>query len=223
MIRIACSQADSWLLSLSGAAATAGAAGAAAPSTPVGASSSSLLWSSASGSITCCASWKHSTPISRRRFASGRNSRCSTSFQSMKRQPAARCCGLSAFCAAVCTNESSSCRSTDVLESRLARSKLDSASKKNAAKCLATSLRIELLKERMYARSSGCVYHVKFRNTQHSLMCGRVSRMMLRSSVATCCGAQSRTESQGISSASPRRACMSVDHVEESVGEWVTS
>ena len=37
----------------SGAAATAGAAGAADSSTPVGASSLSLLWSSASGSITC--------------------------------------------------------------------------------------------------------------------------------------------------------------------------
>ena len=37
----------------SGAAATAGAAGAADSSTPVGASSPSLLWSSASGSITC--------------------------------------------------------------------------------------------------------------------------------------------------------------------------
>ena len=45
----------------------------------------------------------------------------------MKRQPAVRCCGLSAFCAAVCTNESSSCRSTAVLESRLTCSKLDSA------------------------------------------------------------------------------------------------
>ena len=37
----------------SGAAATAGAAGAADSSTPVGASSPSLLWSSASGSNTC--------------------------------------------------------------------------------------------------------------------------------------------------------------------------
>ena len=95
-------------------------------------------------------------------FASARSSRCSTSFQSMKRQPATRCCGLSAFCTAVSTNESSSCRCTDVLESGLALSKLDSASKKNSAKCLAT---IELLKARMYARSSGCVYPVKFRWT----------------------------------------------------------
>ena len=64
----------------------------------------------------------NSSPFSRRRFASARSSRCSTSFQSMKRQPAARCCGLSAFCAAaVCTNESSNCRSTDVLKSRLTR------------------------------------------------------------------------------------------------------
>ena len=62
-----------------------------------------------------------------------RSSRCSTSFQSMKRQPAARCCGLSAFCAAVCTNESSNCQSTVVVESRLTR--LDSTSKKNSAKC----------------------------------------------------------------------------------------
>ena len=37
-------------------------------------------------------------PVSRRRFASARSSRCcSTSFQWMKRQPAVRCCGLSAF------------------------------------------------------------------------------------------------------------------------------
>ena len=66
----------------------------------------------------------------------------------MKRQPAARCCGQSAFfaAAAVRANESSSCRGTDVVESRLARSKLDSASKKNSSKCLATSLRIELRK-----------------------------------------------------------------------------
>ena len=57
-----------------------------------------------------------SSPVTRRRFASERSS------QTMKRQPAARCCELSAFCAAVCTNESSSCRTTDMLESRLARS-----------------------------------------------------------------------------------------------------
>ena len=88
----------------------------------------------------------NSAPVSRRRFASARSSRCSTTFGSMKRQPAARCSGLSAFCAAGCTNESISCPSTDVLESRLTRSKLDSTSKKNSAKCLATSLRIELLK-----------------------------------------------------------------------------
>ena len=44
------------------------------------------------------------------------------------------------------------------MESRLTRSKLDSTSMKNSAKCLATSLRIELLKARMCARSSGlCV------------------------------------------------------------------
>ena len=60
----------------------------------------------------------NSSPVSRRRFASARSSRCSTSFQSMKRQPAVRCCGLSAFCAAVCTNESSSCRGAEVVESR---------------------------------------------------------------------------------------------------------
>ena len=66
------------------------------------------------------------------------------------------------------------------------------------------------VKARMYPRSSSCVYAVKFRWTQHSLMCGRVSRMMLRNSFATCCGAESRTRSQGISSASPGRACMSV-------------
>ena len=45
-----------------------------------------------------------------------------------------------------------------MLESRLTRSKLDSASKKNSAKCLATSLRIEFLKARMYAWSSGCAF-----------------------------------------------------------------
>ena len=56
----------------------------------------------------------------------------------MKRQPAVRCCGLSASYAAVCTNDSSSWRSTAVLESRLTRSKLDSTSKKKLAKCLAT-------------------------------------------------------------------------------------
>ena len=77
----------------------------------------------------------NSSPVSRRRFASARSSRCSTSFQPMKRQPAVRCCGLSAFCTAVCTNESSSCRSTAVLESRLTCSKLDSTSKKNSAEC----------------------------------------------------------------------------------------
>ena len=87
--------------------------------------------------------------------ASAGSFRCSTSFQSMRRQPAVRCSGLSAFCAAVCTNESSSCQSTDVLESRFTRSKLDSTSKKNSAKCLATSLRIEFLYARMYAWSSG--------------------------------------------------------------------
>ena len=65
------------------------------------------------------------------------------SIQSMKRQPAF--CGLSAFCAAVCTSESSSCRSTAVLESRLTCSKLDSTSQKNSAKCLAISWRIEFL------------------------------------------------------------------------------
>ena len=49
------------------------------------------------------------------------------------------------------------------MESILTRSKLDSVSKKNSAKCLATSLRIEFLKARMYAWSSGCVYAVQFR------------------------------------------------------------
>ena len=49
------------------------------------------------------------------------------------------------------------------MASRLTRSKLDSASKKNSAKCLATSLRIEFLKARMNAQSSGCVYAVQFR------------------------------------------------------------
>ena len=49
------------------------------------------------------------------------------------------------------------------MESRLPCSKLDSTSKKNSAKCLATSLRIELLKARMCARSNGCVYAMKFR------------------------------------------------------------
>ena len=68
----------------------------------------------------------NSSLVSRSRFASVRSSRCSTSFQSMKRQPAVRCCGLSAFCVAVCTNESSNWRSTAVLESRLTCSKLDS-------------------------------------------------------------------------------------------------
>ena len=64
-------------------------------------------------------------------------------------------------------------------------------------------------------------------------MCGRVSRMMLRNSFATCCAAQSRTKSQGISSASPGRARMSVSIasimsrrascVIQCVGEWDTS
>ena len=72
------------------------------------------------------------SPVSRRRFAPARSSRCSISFQSMKRQSAVRCCGLSAFCTAVCASESSSCRNSDVLESRLTRSKLHSTSKKNS-------------------------------------------------------------------------------------------
>ena len=50
-------------------------------------------------------------------------------------------------------------------------------------------------------------------------MCGRVSRMMLRNSAAMCCGAQSRTRSQGVSSG-VTRACVHVrvdrvDHVQE--------
>ena len=57
--------------------------------------------------------------------------------------------------------------------------------------------------------------------------------MMLRKSFATCCGAQSRTRSQGVSSASPGRACMSASItsimlkrascVIECVGEWDTN
>ena len=84
----------------------------------------------------------HSSLVSRRRFDSARSSSCSTSFQSMNHQPAARLCGLSAFYAAVCTNQSSSCRSTNVLESRLARLLLDSASK-NSGKCLAADRTLE--------------------------------------------------------------------------------
>ena len=123
--------------------------------------------------------------------------------------------------------------STDVLESRLTCSKLDSASKKNSAKCLATSRRIEFLKAHMYARSSGCVYAVKSHCTLHGFMCDRVSRMMLRNYFATCCGAQSRTRSQGTSSASPAHAFMSMSIVSilskrassviQCVGERVTS
>ena len=112
--------------------------------------------------LLACASWKQLSPLQK---ASARSSRCSTSFQSMKRQPAARCCKLSAFSAAVCTTESGNCRSTDVLESRLTRSKLDSVSRKNSAKCLATSWRIELMKARTYVRSTGWVCSVKFRWT----------------------------------------------------------
>ena len=43
--------------------------------------------------------------------------------------------------------------------------------------------------------------------------------MMLRNSLATCCAAQSRTRSEGISSASPERDVRvnRVDHVQESV------
>ena len=121
----------------SGAAATAGAAGALDTSKRV----------LAVTAVVICSWLQHVRP----------------SFQSMKRQPAARCCGLPAFCAAVCANESSSCRSTDVVKSRLTRSKLDSASKKNSTKCFATTLRIEFLKARTCARSNGCVYAVKFR------------------------------------------------------------
>ena len=87
----------------------------------------------ASGSITCAsgslslasASWKQFSRLQKAFCFCEKLTLCSTSFQSMKRQPAVRCCGLSAFCAAVCTNENSSCRSTAVLESRLTRSKLD--------------------------------------------------------------------------------------------------
>ena len=53
MIRIACSFSSRLMAALSGAAATGGAAGGADSSTPVGVSSPSLLWSFASGSITC--------------------------------------------------------------------------------------------------------------------------------------------------------------------------
>ena len=97
-------------------------------------------------------------------------------------------------------------------KSRLARSKLDSAFKENSAKCLATSLRIEFLKARMYARSSGCVRcEVPLHVAQFDVW---------RRVAHTCCGAQSSTRSQGISSASP--GCVHVrvnrvDHVQESV------
>ena len=169
---LAASQADSWLLSLE-QRQTAGAAGAAFLDTSgcvVTVAAVIGLPVAPSRTPLARCRWlrpRHLAreaprlrlvetvlPVSRRRFASVRSSRCSTSLQSMKRQPAVRCCGLSAFCAAVCKNESSSCRNTAVLESRLTCSKLDSTSKKNSAKCLATSWRIEFLKARMYAQYS---------------------------------------------------------------------
>ena len=86
----------------------------------------SVAWASASGAWGFSAVLRGSnSPVSRRRFTSARNSRCSTSFQSMKRQPASPCSGLSAFCAAVCTSERSNCRNTHVLETKLTCSNLD--------------------------------------------------------------------------------------------------
>ena len=78
-------------------------------------------------------------------------------------------------------------RAADVVESRLARSKLDSASKKNAAKSLATSLRIEFLEARMYAQSSGCVYAVKFRcSASPGRACMSASIASIMSKSASC-------------------------------------
>ena len=146
----------------------------------------------------------NSSPVSRRRFASVRSSRCSSSFQSMKRQQldVAGCLRSVLLCARM---RAATVGATDVLDSRLTRSKLDSASKKNSAKCLANSRRIEVLNAHMYARSSGCVYAAKFRCTQHSLMC-RLMCVMLRNSFATCCGARSRTRRARVSAQRHQRA-----------------
>ena len=64
--------------------------------------------------------------------------------------------GLSAFCAAVCADESSSCRSTDVAESTFEVGL-------GFQEELGEVFGYLFLKARMYARSNGCVYAVKFR------------------------------------------------------------
>ena len=126
----------------------------------------------------------------------------------MKRQPAARGCGLSAFCAAVCANESRSCRSTEVLESRLARSKLDSASKKNSAKCLATLPRRTLRSVwPPFQEELGEVFgHLAADRPLEGSHVRSVQRLCVYAVKFRC-------------SASPGRACMSavdrVDHVQE--------
>ena len=143
----------------------------------------------------------------------------------MKRQPAARC-GLSAFCAAVCTNESSSCRSTDVFEVGLGfQEELGQMFGHLAADRTLEGSHVRSVQRLCLPRE------VLLDVAQFDVRAGsRAQHCEIPKQRAV---AQSRSKSQGVSLASPGRACMSVSIASikskrascliQCVGEWYTS
>ena len=147
---------------------------------------------------------------------------------SMKRQPAARCCGLSVFCAAVCTNERSSS------EHRCAGVQIGTFE-------VGLGFQEELGEVFGHLVADRALEGSHVRSVQRLCVTCEVPLHVAQFDVwpglahdaAKFLRNVPRTTSQGISSASPGRACMSVSIasimsrrascVIQCVGEWVTS